>query len=976
MSTVRQPRAGRSAAAVLPVPSYRVLSTPRLGEDRDGTGRVEGDINPDVIAALIGAHVATSAVGVCWVRSGPQRHVNVLVGPATLAAEDRADRDEVRLLFPAGAEARRLTPEEAASLLGRMTCWVACAAGFDPLAAEDPAETARVRPPTLEDCFGQLSHAAIAWLVQAEPIEPAVVAEMLESLAFRLPEVRNRAETSEANRIALEREEAWYRELERCAGIGLWRVRAAAGAGTEPDARRVATLLCHSADVRPLPFRMRPGRPAASLDDALRALDSGEAAEGFLATHELLAAIARPPVSEIPGVRFVRPPPFDVTSESSGPFRLGDTLDETLRPCGRFSVSNSTLNRHAFVCGATGSGKSQTVRTLLESVTRARIPWLVIEPAKAEYAAGMAGRLERENAEVTVIRVGDPSLMPGSLNPLEPEPGFPLQSHADMVRALFLAAFDADEPFPQVLSYALTRCYESCGWDLALSRPAPDWPSNRPPRYPNLGDVQEAAKRVVAEIGYGREVTDNVRGFVDVRIRSLRTGSPGRFFQGGHPLVMALMMSGNVVFEMEDVAGDQDKAFLIGAVLIRLFEHLRVRSAHDPARSLRHVTVVEEAHRLLRRVEGHGSTSQAVELFANLLAEIRSYGEGIVVAEQIPSKVIPDLIKNTALKVVHRLPAADDREAVGATMNLTQPQSEYVVTLGPGRAAVFVDGMDRPVLAAITYEGEERERGHPGLVPPVGAARRSATCGPDCCARACTLEEMRLAQAFADATPGLALWVELAYVCHLVGEPLGGPSDAWLRPLRDIDSRRRDCALSQLVDGAVDARYRHLRLFFRPEDLAEHVWSAINSRLRGGGGGCAGGELEWRAGTRRWLDVRLALEQDAGERSRAHPATDAWARRGLRLPAAGWMEQLAVAQAHPWSWYPAQRELELGVEESGAEGFCRSGLGRALTGLVGSATPAALDAGLMRVGLELTNAVFNRLVGYSQAEPTAETKGS
>ena len=326
---------------------------------------------------------------------------------------------------------------------------------------------------------------------------------------------------------------------------------------------------------------------------------------------------------------------------------------------------------------------------------------------------------------------------------------FPLQTHADLVRALFLASFAADEPFPQVLSAAVTRVYEEAGWDLALGEPVTPGVQ---PRYPTLGDLQAAAERIVSEIGYGREITDNVRGFITVRVSSLRLGTTGRFFEGGHPIDFGKLMARNVVFEIEDVGDDRDKAFLMGTVLIQLTEHLRLQaraSGAAAAPALRHLSVFEEAHRLLRRPEEHrsgtGATAHAVEMFAGLLAEIRAYGEGLIIAEQIPAKIIPDAVKNTAVKIVHRLPAADDREMVGATMNMTDAQSRYLVTLPPGQAAVFTDGMDYPVLAAMP-DGTAREaaaprsrrprptscrraRAHAGRTagPPPA---RCATCGP------------------------------------------------------------------------------------------------------------------------------------------------------------------------------------------------------------------------------------------------------
>ncbi len=385
-----------------------------------------------------------------------------------------------------------------------------------------------------------------------------------------------------------------------------------------------------------------------------------------------------------------------------------------------------------------------------------------------------------------------------------------------------------------------------------------------------------------------------------------------------------------------------------------------MRSVVDPPDGLRHVTVVEEAHRLLRRVDGRGATSQSVELFANLLAEIRSYGEGIVVAEQIPSKVIPDLIKNTALKVVHRLPAADDRDAVGGTMNLSEAQSEYVVTLPPGRAAVFVDGMDRPVLGAITYS-EERERGTPSLTPPVGESRRSSTCGPECRRRACTLEDMRLAEDLADVEPGLRLWVEVAFVSHIVGEPVAGPSAEWVQRLSSVPARRIQCAVSQLVVAGTETRYGDLRLFYPPEELGRHVYDIVMGCVLGRPG-CRGGEVQWRAGTRRWYDVRLALSAKDGDHTKRHPQTDAWADRGLRLPEAAWKEQLAAVDAHPSNWFVHQRRLELGADTSA--GLPGSAIGRAVSALTGR--PAAIGQALAQVGLEVSKPFLRRLIKYAE----------
>ena len=575
-------------------------------------------------------------------------------------------------------------------------------------------------------------------------------------------------------------------------------------------------------------------------------------------------------------MRFALRPDFDVTPEKpvgepgarGDGIRLGEVLDRNLMPAGPLALSTDSLNRHVFVCGATGAGKSQTVRRLLEAATGCGIPWLVVEPAKAEYRL-MAGRLP--GTEVIRIRPGEPDAIAAGLNPLEPavardargaEARFPLQTHADLVKALFIASFQAEEPFPQVLSAALGRVYEEAGWDLALGEPSGYPPAEYAPAYPTLTSLQRAAERVVAEIGYSQRVTDDVLGFIRVRLASLRQGTTGRFLEGGHPLDFAALLRGNVVLEIEDVGDDADKAFLMGTVLIRLAEHLRLthRTAGRPP-GLAHLTVIEEAHRLLRRPEpgaagGAGAAAHAVELFAGLLAEIRAYGEGLVIAEQIPSRIAPDAIKNTAVKVTHRLPAADDREAVGATMNATPSQSRYLVTLPPGRAAVFSDGMDFPVLVQVE-DGTEREVASPagtadahGVVGP-----RSASCGGECRARPCTLREMRGGQRVLETVSWVSLWSELAVLAHLTGWPMPVPTPALLAGLRAVPARLAQCAASHAVDAAVAVR----PVIARPAALAAHVAEAIRARAETSAWLCRPDEPEWLLGAKVTDDVVFGL---------------------------------------------------------------------------------------------------------------------
>jgi hypothetical protein len=938
------------------LPAWQVTHIPRPPH-HDGKRSDDGQPGDGVVqraAELVSAYCRSAPVAVAWLRDrtgGPVRVITA--GPGLAAFSDNGDSV---LTFPAGARGQRLADGQAARLLTALPCWMQLAGVCDVLLADPdaPGLSPRGRP-SLEDGLLSAWPGPFGWLLVAEPASQATLEQLTSEVA--LEQLTAQRNDSPRAKLAERRTAARHAELRQAASTGLWRVHLLAGAATPEQAAQVAGLLRASTDLTGLPYALLPARhtaaptrhdprrehpaPGSLLDDPglqwaitaerqrTAAMNSHQAApapasaqapaspEGrwpapqpaapFYGSTALVAALARLPAREVPGLRMVLRPDFDLTPEiappvpgssDGGTVRLGEVLDWNRIPCGDLPLSAASLNRHVFVCGATGAGKSQTIRNLLEQAANVGIPWLVVEPAKAEYRL-MAARLP--GTTVIRIRPGDLAQPAVGINPLEPARGpdgsrFPLQTHADLLRALFLAAFQADEPFPQVLSAALTRCYEQAGWDLVTGLPAaPDVK----PAYPGLEDLQSAAMTVVDEIGYGREVADNVRGFVTVRIGSLRLGTTGRFLDGGHPLDFAALQENNVVLEIEDAGDDHDKAFLMGAVLIRLTEHLRLRHRAEPAGQmrLRHLTVIEEAHRLLRQPPpgtGNGPAAQATEMFADLLAEVRAYGEGLIIAEQIPAKLIPDTIKNTAVKICHRLPAADDRDTVGATMNLRPDQSEYLVTLAPGEAAVHTDGMDYPLLARIP-DGTAAESAPASTVSPVPViSRRSRTCGPDCLTKPCTLGQMRAAQRACAVDARLTLWAELSVVAHLTGWEMPRPSPAFTTALRATDARLRDCALSHAADAAVAARVTAISTRVSPEALAAHVVAAMRQVISEITPICTTEEPQYLAPPWRWMLVRGALRTAAPDGGR-HPRSAEWEHAyGEPIPGATAALQLRV----------------------------------------------------------------------------------
>jgi DNA helicase HerA-like ATPase len=906
--------------AISALGAYRITEIPRPADDDPRREHDPG--RTQRIAALAAAYHGTgSAVAFGWIRHCAGGPVQLVVaGDAIVGSETE---QQTFLTLPAGAQAQPLKPGIMAKLLTQLPSWRPIAGLTDGLLSDrgdpggrfSPVEQGTGERPSLEDCLLGVWPGPFGFMVFTEPLSEADLNETADDVGRREQVATADSERFPDRAVLARRLNLRHAELRKGLSTGFWRVRVFAGGADSAAANRVAGLVCASADLAGLPYALAPSAGPAPLPELM-----DQAKEEFLASTDLVAALAKPPQREIPGIRLALRPDFDVTQESAGTreaIALGDVLDSTGSPAGPLVLPRDSLNRHVFVAGATGSGKSQTIRALLEAATRAGIPWLVVEPAKAEYRL-MAARLAETGTEVIRIRPGESDGIAAGLNPLEPAADadghrFPLQTHADLVKALFIASFRSEEPFPQVVSAALSRVYEDAGWDLALGESMTGDPN---PGYPTLTDLQRTAERVVNEVGYSQRITDDVMGFIRVRLASLRIGTTGRFLEGGHQIDFSRLLRTNGVLEIEDVGDDRDKAFLMGTVLIRLIEHLRMthRSEGPPGETkLRHITVIEEAHRLLRRPEPgspSGPADNAVEMFAGLLAEIRAYGEGLVIAEQIPGRLISDVIKNTAVKIVHRLPAADDRDSVGATMNLTQPQSRYLVTLRPGEAAVFTDGMDYPLLARMP-DGTARETAaEVETATPAGVVQpRSITCGPDCVGRPCTLRDMRVAQRTLDEYPAIRLWTELSVLSHLTGWPMPVPKTSLLSLLQMMPARLRDCAISHGTDIAVNSRTGVIAGRVSPVALASHVSTAIRARISRGSWLCQREESRWLAPAYKWTLVLDALKSADRKTPGAgpHPRSAEWERTyGQAITGETCARQVGTVQR----WYDgAQRDV-------------------------------------------------------------------
>jgi hypothetical protein len=443
-----------------------------------------------------------------------------------------------------------------------------------------------------------------------------------------------------------------------------------------------------------------------------------------LLTAAQLASYVHLPELEVPGFAVQALPRFDTVpaqAATGGEIPIARILQFERDTGTDYGIPPASLTRHAFVAGVTGSGKTNTILRLLSEADARGVPFLVIEPAKKEYR-GLVDHPEI-GSRLRVFTAGQGTVSPFPLNPLEVPAGVEVSSHIDFLRAVFGAAFAMWGPLPQILERCLHDVYSDRGWDLRTNtngRVAQG--DGREDAFPTLGDLIAKVGDVVPTLGY--ETVGDLAGALVTRLDSLRKGGKGAMLDSTRSLSWDDLLSQPTVVELEAMGDEGDKAFVAGLLLIRLAEHRRVQG---PAPGLVHLLVIEEAHRLLANVPAGGSPEtpnprgHAVETFANLLSEIRAYGQGVVIADQIPVRLAPDVVKNTNFKLAHRIVSMEDREAMAGAMAMDASRAKALTSLATGQGVIFSAGDDAPLLVQVplvkgalapTSPTDERVREH------------------------------------------------------------------------------------------------------------------------------------------------------------------------------------------------------------------------------------------------------------------------
>lgn len=374
---------------------------------------------------------------------------------------------------------------------------------------------------------------------------------------------------------------------------------------------------------------------------------------------------------------------------------LGHVFDLGQKTNKIVELDNESLNMHTFITGSTGSGKSNTVYQMLSELLQDQIPFLVIEPAKGEYKDRF-GNLQNVNVYSTNPNVAEllninPFRFPKSIHVLE---------HVDGLVEIFSVCWPMYDAMPAFFKDAILRSYEAVGWDLGSS--SFEGRKRQEPEYPDFSILAEQLDHLIGASEYASDIKSNYRGALLTRVRSLTVGL-NKFIFTTEQTPYEKLFDENCILDISRVKSSETKALLMGLMVYILNEYRADRKCGSN-HSLRHVTVLEEAHNLLKNTEGTGESAligKSVEMITQTIAEIRTYGEGFIIVDQSPSSVDIAAIKNTNTKIVLRTPEANDREAVGRSMGLTSDQVNEIAKLPKGVAVVYQNDWVNPVLTLI-----------------------------------------------------------------------------------------------------------------------------------------------------------------------------------------------------------------------------------------------------------------------------------
>lgn len=439
----------------------------------------------------------------------------------------------------------------------------------------------------------------------------------------------------------------------------------------------------------------------------------------FLTTKEL-SCLINLPMNSVPGISVVDIwPDFSLTPQEALKHNslkeLGKMIydrQETTIPVG---IDLNTFSRHSLVSGVNGSGKTNTVLSIVESFMEQGKPIMVFEPAKTEYADWAIEynkKIDAINASISdptkkrrKIRIFIPGCnyyakgkqtldTPLKLNPFEVIPsknkqnGYRVVSHLDKLKSVLAGAFPMQDILPTVIERLLYKIYTDSGWLDDETK------AKTPSKFPTLTSINKVfIKDLMEQLGYAEENTMNISAALRTRFNSMKQGWKGELLNNEHieGISWEELFETPCVINLSYVGDDSDKAFIMSLIMQYLYEYRVAESEADNYsfndNECRHLAVIEEAHRVMTKCESPELPQyRSNQMFASILSEVRAYGQGLMVVDQVPSRLIEDAVKNTNVKIIHKIVSADDTKMLAESVGMTSEQQLVIPRLSIGQA--------------------------------------------------------------------------------------------------------------------------------------------------------------------------------------------------------------------------------------------------------------------------------------------------
>ena len=363
-------------------------------------------------------------------------------------------------------------------------------------------------------------------------------------------------------------------------------------------------------------------------------------------------------------------------------------------------VALNDFTKHGLIVGMPGSGKTNfSLGLLLQFWNEFKIPFLAIEPTKNEYRSLIDGI-----KELQIFTPGKSTVSPYIINPFLPPTGVTVEGYVPSLMSAFKAAFSMPDPLPDIFLSAINDCYNEYGWRSDSTK------DDSNVQWFGIYEFIKIFKKKIQHMDYKGDVKSNMESAGVVRLVSLIEQN-SNIYDTVNTVPLEDLLSKPTVIELNAINNKEQKSLIMALLLIMICVYTKNNVSSDG--KLKNVLLIDEAHVLLSggnasksegAADSHGSTVEALE---DMIAEIRSYGTSIIIADQSPTKVGRNIIANTNVKVIFKLVEKENKDAISTATNMTDADYELLGRLGVGEALLHYGRVYSP-LHIKTYNVQHR----------------------------------------------------------------------------------------------------------------------------------------------------------------------------------------------------------------------------------------------------------------------------